>query len=122
MKIPLDPTPYPRDPRSRAISRKTKDGNYVYVRDPAGIVYVLPDGPHTHPKVLGGGCPAMYAGDLTISGRVVRDVTNLSGTFQCDDRDGLLAVAEAIRRQGVAVMPGAVRFFPADGSRPVVLQ
>jgi hypothetical protein len=64
----------------------------------------------------------MYAGDLTISGRVVRDVTNLSGTFQCDDRDGLLAVAEAIRRQGVAVMPGAVRFFPADGSRPVVLQ
>jgi hypothetical protein len=75
-----------------------------------------------HPLVLGGGRPAMYAGDMTVrSGRVV-DLTNLSGTFQFDDETGLRDVAAELRRQGVVVEHGAVRFFPADGSRPVVLE
>lgn len=94
----------------------------MYVRDGAGTVWVLPDGPHMHPLVLGGGRPAMYAGDMTVrSGRVV-DLTNLSGTFQFDDETGLRDVAAELRRQGVVVEHGAVRFFPADGSRPVVLE
>jgi hypothetical protein len=83
---------------------------------------VVPDGPHVHPRILGGGQPAQYAGDLTIqNGRVV-DLTNLSGTFQFDDEAGLIGVAEQVKRQGVDVEPGAVRFFPADGSLPVILQ
>jgi hypothetical protein len=49
------------------------------------------------------------------------NVTNLSGTFQCDDSDGLLEVAAELRRVGFVVEPGAVRFFPQDGSRPRVL-
>ena len=74
-----------------------------------------------HPKVLGGGLPAMYAGDMTIrNGRVV-DLTNLSGTFEFDDIDGLLDVANELELQGLTVAPGAVRFFPADGSRPITL-
>jgi hypothetical protein len=85
-------------------------------------VYVLPDGPHLHPMVLGGGQPAAYAGDMTIRGGRVVDLTNLSGTFQFDDEAGLKAVAEALRQQGLTVEQGAVRFFPADGSRPVVLE
>jgi hypothetical protein len=64
----------------------------------------------------------MYAGDMTIRrGRVV-DLTNLSGTFQFDDEVGLREVAAELVRQGLQVEVGAVRFFPADGSAPVVLQ
>jgi hypothetical protein len=75
-----------------------------------------------HPRVLGGGQPALYAGDMTVQGSRVVDLTNLSGTFQFDDEDGLRQVAEELRRQGLVVETGAVRFFPADGSRPVVLE
>lgn len=74
-----------------------------------------------HPKVLGGGLPAMYAGDLTIRGGRVVDLTNLSGTFEFDDEAGLLEVAKELRTQGLIVETGAVRFFPPDGSRPIVL-
>ena len=122
MKAPLDRTPHPRDPRSRPIDGGVTDGGYVYVRDTAGVIYVVPDGPHLHPRVLGGARPATYAGDLTIEDGEVRDVTNRSGTFQFDDPDGLLHVAEQLRKQGLTVRPGAVRFFPADGSRPIILE
>src|SRR5262249_12662208 len=122
MKSPLDKTPYPKDPRSRPISANTPDGGYVYVQDIQGIIHVVPDGPHLHPKVLGRGEPATYAGDLTIQGGKVTDVTNLSGTFEFDDEAGLRAVAEQLRQQGVAVEVGAVRFFPPDGSRPIILE
>ena len=122
MKLPLDSTPYPQDPRSSPASAGIPDGGYVYVQDTTGIVYVLPDGPHLHPKVLGGGRPARYAGDLTIQQGRVADLTNLSGTFQFDEEAGLRAVAAQLRQQGLAVEPGAVRFFPADGSPPVILE
>ncbi len=121
-KTPLDGTPYPRDPGSAPISGTTSDGGYVYVRDASGTVYVLPDGPHLHPKVLGGALPASYAGDLTIAKGTVVDLTNLSGTFRFRSRAGLLDVAKQLESQGLTIQPGAVRFFPADGSRPVTLR
>src|SRR5438105_1157264 len=112
MKAPLDRTPYPRDPRSAPLGPGLADGLYVYVRDAQGVVFVLPDGPHMHPKVLGGALPAEYAGDLTIeAGRVV-DLTNLSGTFQFDDEGGLRATAQQIRAQGMSW-----RSAPCDFSR-----
>jgi hypothetical protein len=49
----------------------------------------------------------------------VRSITNCSGTFQCDDRAGLLAVAEAVRRTGLTVEPGGVRFFNWDQTAAV---
>jgi hypothetical protein len=110
------------DPRSQPIDATIPDGGYAYVRDLNGTVHVVPDGPHVHPKVLGGALPAMYAGDLTIRGGMVVDLTNLSGTFQFDDEDGLREVAAELRRVGLVVAKGAVRFFPPDGSRPVVLE
>lgn len=122
MKYPQDTTPYPADPRSRPIDPSIADGGYVYVRDVNGVVYVVPDGPHMHPKVLGGGKPATYAGDMTIRGGRLVDLTNLSGTFEFDDEDGLREVAAQIRKQGLVIEGGAVRFFPADGSPPVVLE
>ena len=44
--------------------------SYVYVRDVQGQIFVLPDGPHRHPRVLSGGQPALYAGDLRIESEV----------------------------------------------------
>jgi hypothetical protein len=121
-KHPVDATPYSRDPRCRLAAADAVSGSYVYVQDLRGDIYIVPDGPHLHAKVLGGGRPAAYAGDLTIENGEVTDVTNLSGTFQCDEPEGLLKAAEQLRRQGLSVRPGAVRFFPWDGSRPVVLE
>ena len=122
MKSPLDPFPYPQDPRSQPLAPGVADGGYAYVQDANGIVIGVPDEPHVHPKILGGGQPAMYAGDLTIHNGKIIDVTNLSGTFRFDDENGLRAVAEQLRRQGFVVEVGAVRFFPLDGSRPVILE
>ncbi len=99
-----------------------EDGLNVYVQDSQGIVHGLADGPHMHPKVLGGAQAAIYAGDLSIANGRVTDLTNLSGTFQFDDEVGLRAVAEHLRRQGLVIETGAVRMFPADGSGPIILE
>jgi hypothetical protein len=56
-----------------------------------------------------------------VAGHVI-ELTNLSGTFQFDTEAGLKAVAEQLRGQGLIVDPGAVRFFPSDGSRPLILE
>jgi hypothetical protein len=121
MKQPLDQFPYAQDPDSKPIGPDTADGLYVYVQDENRFVWVLPDGPHRHPKVLGQARSATYAGDLAMVNGKIKDVTNLSGTFQFDDEHGLQAVADQLRKQGLELEPGAVRFFPLDGSRPVVL-
>jgi hypothetical protein len=118
----LDPTPVPKDRRSRPLIVGITEGEFVYVQALDGVIWVLLDGPHRHPKVLGGGLPAMYAGDLTVSSGEIVDVTNLSGTFQLDDPAGLLSVAERLEDLGFIVVPGAVRFFPMDGGRPIVLR
>lgn len=118
----LDPKPYPRDRRSRPLVIDMQQGEFVYVQALDGVIWVLPDGPHRHPKVLGQAQPAMYAGDLTLQDGEVVDLTNLSGTFQCDDPAGLLSVAERLEDIGFLVLPGAVRFFPMDGGRPIVLR
>jgi hypothetical protein len=118
---PLDSFPYSQDSKSVVADGTLLDGLYAYAQDSLGNVWTVPDQPHIHPKVLGWGASAMYAGDLSIQGGEVVDVTNLSGTFQCDDPAGLLAVADQLRRQGLRIRAGAVRLFPADGSPPIVL-
>lgn len=118
---PLDSTPYPRDPSSREAMLGLSDGNYVFVQDEQGVIFVLRDRPHAHPRVLGAARPAKYAGDLRIVDGTIADVTNLSGTFQCDDPAGLIEVANVLRSLGFEVRIGGVRFFPQDGSRPQIL-
>lgn len=120
LKAPADATPYPQDPRSQLAGRGLPDGTYVYVQNEQGLIYVLPDGPHLHPRVLGGGRLAMYAGDLTIQSSRLTDVTNLSGTFEFDDLQGLLDVVLQFQVQGLQVEPGAARFFACDGMTPPV--
>jgi hypothetical protein len=121
-KSPLDCFPYERDERSTVLAPTIEDGVYVYVQDIDGVIYVLPDGPHLHPKVLGGASPAIFAGDLRIEKGRIADVTNLSGIFQFDDPQGLLAVATQIEALGFVIEAGAVRFFPMDGSTPCILK
>ncbi len=122
-KLPLDDYEYDQDPNSCPISPKLSDGDYVYVRDLDGAVWVLPDGPHQHVKVLGGGKPALYAGDLTIENGFVTDLTNISGTFEFDDAEGLLAVAKALESTELQVLAGAVRLFSFRvPARPRVLR
>lgn len=118
---PHDPFPYPAHPDSRRVDSALPDGLYAYVQDANGEVRALPDQPHVHPKIVGLGKEVMYAGDMSLQMGEVLDLTNLSGTFQCDDPAGLLAVAQQLRLQGLALRAGAVRFFPPDGSRPRVL-
>ena len=43
-------------------------------------------------------------------------MTNLSGTFQFDDPQGLLALATQLEVLGFVIEHAAVRFFPMDGS------
>ena len=107
---------------SQIIGPGIADGGYVYVQDAQSMIWVLPDAPHVHPNVLGGGKPALYAGDLTIQNGSIRDLTNLSGTFQFDDEIGLLAVADALEQLGLRIDVAAVRFFASDGSPPVILR
>lgn len=121
-KSPLDGFAYDRDARSQPIAVGFADGIYVYVQDVRGVIWIVPDGSHLHPKVLGNAEPALYAGDLRIEvGRIV-DVTNLSGTFQFNDAEGLLLVATRLTELGFEIIEGAVRFFPMDGSNPYILR
>ncbi len=81
-RLPQDRRRYRKDPRSEPVHSGLGDGCYVHVRDLDGTVYVLPDGQHAHVRVLGDAKPELYAGDLTIRGIVVVDLTNCSGTFR----------------------------------------
>ncbi len=124
-KRPKDPFPYPQHPESRPISKETPPGCYVYAQDVAEEIFVVRDtNSHLHCKILGEGRPALYAGDLTLEpGGVIRDLTNLSGTFGFQGKGGLLRVAFLLRQRGLLVSDGAVRWFPPDGSsRPLNLE
>jgi len=122
MKQPLDPTPYRQHRLSRQVSSDLADGNYVYVQTAENDLWVLPDGPHRHPRILGNATPVKYAGDLRVENGTIVDLTNLSGTFLCDDPDGLIEAAEIFRQSDLKLADSAVRFFPPDGSRPRILQ
>ncbi len=97
------------------------DGEYVFVQDLNEEIWILPDGPHRHPKVLGQALPALYAGTLRIAGDTIVELTNLSGTFRCDDDEGLIEVAEWLLNRGWKFARDAIRFFPFDGGRPYII-
>ena len=119
---PRDPTPYPPHPAVTEPSGDTPDGLYVYAVSENGTLLILADGPHRHPRILGLGRAAVYAGDLEIVGGCVVSLTNLSGTFQCDAPEGLRDVAVALRSAGLQIDAMSVRFFPADGGPPRTLE
>jgi hypothetical protein len=106
--MPQDTTRYRRHPDSRRFSPDLDPGVYVYVQACDGIVWVLPEGPHLHPRVLGRTRPAVAAGELTVeaNGRVVL-INNLSGTFRCRPVSLFTAVGGLVA-QGAVIDASAI--------------
>jgi hypothetical protein len=106
--VPLDPHHYGRHEERAPFSADVAPGAYVYVQDCSGVVWLSPDGPHVHPRVLGGARPVVAAGELILgeNGEVL-SINNLSGTFRCA-ADCLLVVVGGIVVQGGKIEAGAV--------------
>lgn len=98
---PKDLASYRRHEQVVRFSAPIAAGVYVFVQDCSGVVWVGPDGPHMHPRVLGGSRPAVAAGELTLgqNGEVL-SINNLSGTFQCAPDCLLVAVGGIIAQGG----------------------
>lgn len=60
---PRDRFPYPRHPETQACTLALEAGEYVYVQDADGYLWVAPNAPHQHPKILGGAQPVATAGN-----------------------------------------------------------
>jgi hypothetical protein len=123
LKRPLDRRLFDRDPRSARLSSATADGRYVYAIDAEYKIYVLPDdAAHLHPKILGNGQAARYAGEVVLSGGRVTELTNCSGTFQFHSTRELLETARLIVQLGLSIAPGAVLYHHFQRiARPRVL-
>ena len=121
-KRPLDRTPHPRSSDGRPLRPNELPGRYAFVVDLRETIHVVPDGPHVHPRVLGGGREALYAGEIVIGlTGVIEEVTNLSGTFRFRSKKSLCCVVAQLRRLGYVV--ANVTWYPPDGSTgPQVLQ
>jgi hypothetical protein len=92
-----------RHRESRRFSPDLPAGEYVYVQDVFGDVYVLRQEHqpgHAHHVVLGRARSAVSAGELILgAGGVVLEINNISGTFQCA-ADSLFAAIGGLVRQG----------------------
>ena len=114
-KKPKDLTPYLASPLSRSLTVKELPGRYAYVVDIDEVIYVIPDGLHVHPLILGRAREAVYAGDLIIEATgVVSEITNLSGTFQFKSQRSLCCVVEHLQHLGFSVM--SVMWYCPSGS------
>ena len=99
-----DPAPNHRRHReSRRFSRDLPAGDYVFVQDVFGGVYVLRQDQqpgHAHYVVLGRARPAASAGELVLGeAGVILEINNVSGTFPCAP-DSLFAAIGGLFRQG----------------------
>jgi hypothetical protein len=107
----LDVNRYRRHNDSVRFSPQVPPGAYVYVQDCAGVVWLLTDGFHQHPRVLGGRRPAVAAGELTVgdAGEIFA-INNASGTFQCA-ADSLLTAVGGLVQQGAKISADAITPF-----------
>ena len=110
-----------RHPASEKLdSARHAGGEYVYVVDETEAIFVVPDGPHRHPEVLGQGEGALYAGEIKLDpmGRVTELnnlsgtlLNNLSGTFQFHSPAGLEWLLEKLAANGVEIDRAVVDFY-----------
>jgi RHS repeat-associated protein len=101
----------PKNPLSQPASPSLEPGTYVFVQDADGVVHVVPNGPHLHPGVLGGGQSAAAAGEIVINAEgVVTQINNISFTFQ-HDASVLAGVQAALEQVGLTVAPNAIKPF-----------
>jgi hypothetical protein len=104
-----------RHRESRRFSPDLPAGDYVFVQDVFGEVYVLRQDlqpGHAHHVVLGRGRPAVSAGELILgAGGVVLEINNLSGTFQCPADCLLTAIGGLIRQRATFNSDTLIREF-----------
>ncbi len=111
---PKDRYPYAKHPESKLCSSALEPGDHVFVQDAEGSVWVAPNGPHQHPKVLGGALAAAAAGELVMGDQgMIMELNNLSGTFRFGP-ETLDAVVESLRGVGLVVLDSAVKRYPED--------
>lgn len=109
---PLQDAHVEQDPRSRPLNIDFPDGLYVFAQHLDGTVWAVADrSEHQHTTILGGKVSVRYAGDLEIRQGKIVSLTNCSGTFQPNSKEGLCDVASAVRKMGFEVVVGAIIFF-----------
>jgi len=111
-----DPDPIHRRHReSRRLSRDLPAGDYVFVQDVFGVVYVLRQDQqlgHAHHVVLGRARPAVSAGELVLGeGGVILEINNISGTFQCAPNSLFAAIGGLVRQGAIFNNDSQVREF-----------
>jgi len=108
---PKDKYRYPQDPRSRIYSKDLPEGEYVFVQDEQGAVWVLPNGPHYHPRILGNATPVAAAGEMVVGhvGEII-EINNLSGTFEFGP-EVLQEVVDYLKAQGAIVLDDAIHEY-----------
>lgn len=111
-----DPNPsHRRHQESRRLSRDLPPGEYVFVQDVFGVVYVLRQDQqpgHAHHVVLGRARPAASAGELIVGdGGVILEINNISGTFQCAPDSLLTAIGGLVRQGGIFNNDTQIREF-----------
>ena len=111
-----DPDPNHRRHReSRRFSGDLPAGDYVFVQDGFGVVYVLRQEQqpgHAHHVVLGRARPAASAGELVLgAGGQILEINNISGTFQCAPDSLFVAIGGLIRQGAIYNNNTQVREF-----------
>jgi hypothetical protein len=100
---------YNRHEATRVFGPDLPRGEYVFLQDAYGVVWVAENGPHHHPMILGRGEHAASAGVVEVGrGGSVTRLINDSGTFHPDVAT-LANVAHAIEAYGGQVLPGAIQ-------------
>lgn len=87
------------------------EGEYVFVQDANEVVWVLPNGPHYHPRILGNATAVAAAGEMIVGhdGEIL-EINNLSGTFEFGP-EVLAGVVNWLRLQGANIRDDAVHEF-----------
>jgi len=104
-----------RHSESRSFSPSLPAGDYVFVQDVFGVVYVLRQDQqpgHAHHVVLGRARPAVSAGELVLGeGGLILEINNISGTFQCAPDCLFVAIGGFIRQGAIFNNDTQIREF-----------
>lgn len=110
--------PDPNHRRHRESQRFASDlpaGDYVFVQDVFGVVYVLRQDQqpgHAHHVVLGRARSAVSAGELVLGdGGVILEINNISGTFQCAPDSLFSAIGGFVRQGAIFTNDSQIREF-----------
>ncbi len=104
-----------RHRESHRFSPDLPPGDYVFVQDVFGVMYVLRQDQqpgHAHHVVLGRARSAVSAGELILGdGGVILEINNISGTFQFAPDSLLPAIGWLVRHGAIFSNDSQIREF-----------